>query len=743
MLEQALLELALLFALCVGVAVSFGRLKLPPIVGFLVAGVVVGPHAIGLVQHEELVRELAEVGIVVLLFAVGLEVPLAQLGRLRRAIVFGGFTQILGTIAVTAVAGWALGLGFGSAIFLGFLMSLSSTAASTKMLVDHGELGAPHGRTVLGIAVAQDLAVVPMIVLIPLLGALAPTLAGDLANVNVDALVGGAMGSEAEAAAAGGESVGVHGEGASHAAPDSPQAVLLNLGLLVALVVAGRLLVKPLVAFVCGARSRELFVLFLATWCLGFAALTAMLGMSLALGAFLAGILLADSDHHSQAATEVEPFRDAFASLFFVSIGMLFDWRTIAAAPWTVGTLVLAVIVGKALIVLGAAWLLGQPFWVRMRAALTLAQVGEFSFVLVQLGRRSELLPASAEALFVVAAVISIAMTPLLYGLGQRLALRARDLARDAAGGDREASTARGDGERGDERNEHAILVGYGPTGRAVAAGLAAAQVPYVVAEMNAATVRAEKARGVPIVLADATRTSVLNSLGIARARLVVLAINDTAATQRIVSLIQAVAPHVHLVARAAYNHEVGTLQRAGAHEIVPQELEASVEVMVRVLRWFLVADDEIGRQVSRVRAEAGVASRASPVPGPAISELAEFVPGIGFVVRLVAAGSAVAGRSLLDCAVWRLTHCSVAAVRRAGVNLDVVTPETVLEVGDTVVLIGPQARLAETGDMFACAAATDGAVDPLAGQRAVEPPAMPRANASECDLSTKQDPQL
>ncbi|MCK5945446.1 MAG: cation:proton antiporter, partial [Planctomycetes bacterium] len=630
MLEQYLLELALLFALCVAVAVTFHRLRLPPIVGFLVAGVVVGPHAVGLVHHEEMVRELAEVGIVVLLFAVGLEVPLLQLRRLRRAILLGGGVQIVGTIALAAGACLLFGMDGRQALFLGFLLSLSSTAAATKMLVDHGELGAPHGRTVLGVAVAQDLAVVPMIVLIPLLGS---------------------GGSEQAA---------------------SPLVVLGNLALLGGLVVVAKLLVKPLVALVCATRNRELFVLFLATWCLGLAAITAYLGMSLALGAFLAGILLADSDHHSQAASEIEPFRDAFASLFFVSIGMLFDWGTIAAAPGTVAAIVVAVVLGKAAVVVAAAWLLGQPFWVRVRAALTLAQVGEFSFVLVQLGKQTDLLPGSAEALFVVAAVVSIAATPLLYALGQRLALRARHTT-----GPARLAEPQGD------RSEHAIIVGFGPTGRVVAAGLKAAGIPFVVAEMNAATVRAEKQRGVPIVLADATRVSVLNSLGVARAELVVLAINDGSATRRIAQLVRQVAPHAHVLARAAYENEVVPLMSCGAHEVVPQELEASVEILVRVMRRFLVTDDVIGRQVREVRARVGAGQRASAVPRNEVEDIAGFVPGLAFAVQRVHDGAPVAGRTLADAGVRRHTGCSVVAIRRGDKSIAAVHPETVLEVGD------------------------------------------------------------
>jgi monovalent cation:H+ antiporter-2, CPA2 family len=650
-LEQALLELALLFALCVAVAVTFHRLRLPPIVGFLVAGVVVGPNALGLVQHEAMVRELAEVGIVVLLFAVGLEVPLGQIARLKRTIFVGGGLQVVATVLAAALACWLAGVPWASAVFLGFLLSLSSTAASTKILVDHGELSAPHGRLVLGINIAQDLAVVPMILLIPLLGG---------------------------------------GGGGDGGGGGSVWSSLGKLGVLAVVVVVARLLVRPILSLVARTRNRELFVLFLATWCLSLAVITAHEGLSLALGAFLAGILLADSDYHSQAAAEIEPFRDAFASLFFVSIGMLFDWRAIVEAPGTVGLCLLAVVLGKALVILLAAWRLGQPMWVRVRAALTLAQVGEFSFVLVQLGKRSELLTTANEKVFLVVAVLSIAITPLLYAIGYRIAARTR-----AAGGD--AAVRHG----ALERQDHAIIVGYGPTGRTIAAGLQAAGVPYVVSEMNADTVRTERERGVPIVLSDCTRLSSLQALGLERARMLVLAVNDAAATSRIAQLCRQVAPETHVLVRAVYTAEVDGLRRAGAHEVVPQELEASVEMLARVLRRFLVADDEIGRQVSDVRRRAGGGRSAPAGTGDAV-DVTDFVPGIGFAVWRVHDGSACVGRTLAEVGVRRLTACSVVAVRRGSQNLPAITPDTMLAVGDTVVVIGPKTRLADAAAMFA-----------------------------------------
>ena len=664
-LQGALLELALLFALCVGVAVTFHRFRLPPIVGFLVAGVLVGPNAIGLVQHKAMVEHLAEVGVVVLLFAVGLEVPLGQIQRLRRAIFVGGGVQIVGTIAVTATVALAFGASWQLGVLLGFLIALSSTAAATKILVDHGELAAPHGRAVLGVMIAQDLAVVPMILLLPF-------------------VVGG-----------GGEAA-------------SPLRSLANLGVFAAVLVAARLMVGPLVRLVARTRNRELFVLFLATWCLSLAAVTAALELSLALGAFLAGVLLADSDHHSQAAAETEPFRDAFASLFFVSIGMLFDAGVVAERPLAVGVGLAAVLVGKAALMAFAVGRLGQPRWVQLRAALTAAQVGEFSFVLVQLAKQKnkDLLAGDLERVFLVVAVLSIAVTPLLYALGKRLAARARDAAAPTAGGaaghGEPGHGAAVDGHHADlPKREHAIVVGFGPTGRTIAAGLQAAGVPYVVAEMNAETVKAEKLKGTPIVLADCTRQHALEALGVQSAQMLVLAVNDAAATSRTAQLARQLAPDLHVLARSTYTAEADGLRRAGANDVVPQELEASVEMLVRTLRRFLVADDEIGRQVRGVRARAG-GDRLAEVAGGEAAQLAEFVPGVGFAVFRVQPAADCLHRSLAEVGIRRRTGCSVVAVRRDGQNLGAITPDTVLAPGDAVVVIGPTARLADAAAMFA-----------------------------------------
>lgn len=651
-MERILLELALLFALCVVVGAAFHWLRLPPIVGFLCAGAIVGPFSLGFVEHVELVHGLSEVGVVMLLFAVGMELPLAHLARLRRVILVGGGWQLGGTIVLGAAIAMTFGLPWNQSVFLGFLLSLSSTAVIAKILTDHGEFSAPHGRLSMGIALAQDIAVVPMMLLIPLLASQAP----------VDGAVGAGSGILAS---------------------------LRNLVILAVVLWVGRSLIAPLLAFVCRMRSRELFVLTLAAICLGFAAVTAALGMSLALGAFLAGLLIAETDHNSQAMAEVEPVRDALASLFFVSIGMLFDWRIIAIEPLVVGIALVGVIAFKALIVVAAGYFMGQPRWVCWRAGLTLAQVGEFSFVLVQVGMRSHLLPDDAERVFVVVAVLSIASTPLLATLGRRLVLGSRGAAAEDAVEPRAV------------RSDHAIVVGYGPTGRTLVNAMCKLGLTVVAVEQNAATVRKERDAGVPIELGDATRLGTLRSLGLERAQLVVIAVNDPSAAVRIAQQVRRFAPHVHVVARSSYIAETPVLLRAGASEVVPQELEASIELLVRVLRRFLVGNDEIGQIVHQVREEAGSIARAAPVARPDATRIAEFVPGVGIEVLRVSEGCDVAEKDLARAGVRRRTGWSVVAVRRDNRNLPVVTPETVLKAGDVVVVIGPESRFGDAATLF------------------------------------------
>lgn len=651
-LNHVLVDLVALFAICIGVVVGFHRLRIPPIVGFLAAGALVGPNALGLISQAGLVEQLAEIGVVVLLFTVGMELSLRDLFKMRRSLLIGGGLQIGLTIALGATAALIGDMGWGTAIFLGFLLTLSSTAAIAKLLQERGELNAPHGRLAMSICVSQDLAVIGMILVLPLLaGGMGESGDGDLG------------------------------------------AVLLSVGrsfaLMMTTMVGAWILVPRILDLVAKTRSREVFVLTIFTMCLAAATVTASLGLSLALGAFLIGLILAESKYCHQATAEVEPFRDALSSLFFVSIGMLFDYQVIANHPVMVSLALTAVIVGKAVVVMIAARVLGLPGWVGIRTGLLVAQVGEFSFVLVQVARSNNLTLVSIESVFVVVAVLSMALTPFLLFLGKRLTRRT-----SKAGPVQDRAPK-------SRLRDHVVIVGFGPTGQAVASALRSQGIPFIAIEMNAATVQKFKAQGVSIFVGDSTREAVMRAAGIVQARMLVLAINHAGATQRTADLVRRMAPDVRIVARTTYLGEVGTLRRLGVQEIVPQELETAVEIMVRVLRHFLVPASDVGAEAHRIRVALGLPDRAQRPHDNDTHRLSDFLPGLKIEIFRVERGAEIANFSLEDSDLRRLSGCTVVALCRDN-NTDIsIRPDTILKEGDVAVLIGPTSRIGEAAYLF------------------------------------------
>ncbi len=640
-LTATLLELAFLFGLNIAVGWAFLRLRMPPMVGFLAAGALIGPHGLGIVRQPELVEQLAEIGVVVLLFTVGMELSMVQIARMRHAISVGGGVQVVLTVAFGAAVSLATGTGPGVAIVAGFAIALSSTAVITKLLTDRGELGTTAGRLALGVCVAQDLAVVPMVLALPLVAG-----------------VGGGVGAAA-------------------------LTMLWEFAALVALVVVAWFVVPRVLGIIARTRSRELFVLSVIVLCLACAIATAALGLSLALGAFLAGIVLGSSDFHHQAASEVEPIRDALSSLFFVSIGMLFDAGTILDEPLVVGVALLTVIGGKAAMAFVAIKAMRMPTWTALRTGLMLAQVGEFSFVMLQVARGLEVVPDRTMDRLVVVAVLSMAATPLLFLLGQRIGVRRTEPARH---GDREL-------------RDHAVVVGFGPAGQHITKALRDVGIPYRIVEFNPETVARWKPKGEPIVLGDASRHGVLRSVGIHRARMLVVATNAPDATRRTVALARRLSPRLHILVRANYLSDVPALESIGADEIVPQELETSVELTARALRGFVVPDDEIARQVDAIR-EGGHSIRGV-APHHEGERLVPQAPGLRVATFRVEAGSALADKSLGESHLRHETGLSVVAVERTG-RADIgIGPETVLQPDDIVVAIGAEGAIQAAGVWF------------------------------------------
>jgi K+:H+ antiporter len=637
-------DLLIVFALGGAVVYALRTIKLPPIVGLLIAGAAMGPHGFSLIEDSHRVEVLAEVGVVLLLFTVGLEFSLGQLLKMWRMLVFGGGGQVLLCIGLVTLAVTVAGEGVGRATFFGFLAALSSTAIVLRSFGERAQLGTPLGRIVLGVLLFQDLCIVPLMLVTPLLSA---------------------------------------GGGSAH----SLWATLLRaLAVVVLVVVFARRLVPPLLLRVVQTRSRELFLTFLLVVCLGTAYVTSLAGLSLALGAFLAGLAVSESEYSHQALAEAIPFRDAFGSLFFVSIGMLMDVRFVAREP----LLVLGVLVGliciKTLTAALPALLLGFPLHISLNAGLALAQVGEFAFVLSRTGLELGLIDESMNQVFLAASVLSMLVTPLLIHAGAELAKRLphEGLTDRSVTEDAEPLLASG----------HVVIAGYGVNGQNLTRALASAGIPYGIVEMNPETVRAARARGEPMHYGDCTRVAVLESLGIQRARMYVVAISDASSTRQTTSLARSLNPSLDILVRTRFVAEVEELRSLGANEVIPEEFETSIEIFARVLHRFDVPKNLILDAVSRVR---GGMYDMLREPNRSPRKLTSKFPGLDNleIERLqLREGSTAVGRTLAELQVRRTTGATVIAVQRSGAVHPSPAGDFRLELSDTLLVLGESAAI-------------------------------------------------
>ena len=553
-------DLVVLFGASIVVVYGFNRLRLPAVVGFLVAGALLGPYGLDVVDDVARVEVFAEVGVVLLLFTIGVEFSLGQLRSLR-TVAGAGLLQIGSAIVLSALASIAFGLPLNQGVFWGFLAAMSSTAVVLKMVTERGETNSPHGHLIIGILIVQDLAVVPMMVVTPVLGGLGE--AGLLAVV--------------------------------WSVAKAVLAVLLIL-------VAAWYLVPRLLVEVVRSRSRELFVITIILVCLGIAWLSSLAGLSLALGAFIAGLIVSESEYSHQAMAEILPFRDSFNSLFFISIGMLLDLRVLLAHPVLVMGLVVALVSGKMVTTVGAAVVTGYSWRAAVLTSIALAQIGEFSFILAKVGRSLGLLPGESFQVFLTVSVLTLLLTPFLLQASPRLARRAEALQRLR----RWLPERQTDPHEIPSRHlrDHTIVAGYGVNGRNLVQVLREIEIPFVVVDVDGETVRQEQKKGIPIVFGDITHPQVLRRLGIQDARALVLAISDPIATRRAVTVARQLSPAIHIIARTRYLREIEDLRATGADQVVPEEFETSIEIFSLVLQHYRMPARVIAEKAERIRQE-------------------------------------------------------------------------------------------------------------------------------------------
>lgn len=644
-LHHLLRDLVVIFSSGVLAVLLLRRVGLPPVVGFLAAGLLVGPHTLGLVGDVHTVELIAELGVALLLFTIGLELSLERLRRIGRLVAVGGSLQVGLTVLGGVGLALALGASWQQGVFWGCLGALSSTAIVLRELGERGELNAPHGRMVVGVLIFQDLCIVPMMLAVPLL-------AGEGGSVV--------------------EVLGVLGR---------------SLAVL-ALVIALALRVVPwFLRRVARTRSREVFLLAVLALASAVAWATASLGLSLALGAFLAGVVVSETEYVHQALSEVTPFRDALASLFFVSVGMLLDPAVVLARPGFVVALVGLLLVGKLALATLAVLLMRFPARVAVLSGLALAQVGEFSFVLLRSGQGAGLLSPVLAGQLLAASVVTMVGAPLVLALSPRLAAGARllrPLERLLAVRPQEEAPEAAEAPPRD----HVVIAGLGLGGRTLALALEAARVPYVAVELNPETVIRERAQGRRVVYGDVTSVDVLeHQLHVPHARQVVLLLSDVAAGRRAAALIRARYPAVPVLLRVhRLEYDLDGPLDPGV-QLLAEDQEAAVEVVERVLRGAGVAGSVVAGLVSAargVRQEGG-----APALPPA---------GVGGVLALealtLAPGDAAVGQSLGGLGLRARSGALVVALGRGGQVRTAPEPDAALCAGDTLFLVGLREQL-------------------------------------------------
>jgi len=432
--------------------------------------------------------------------------------------------------------------------------------------------------------------------------------------------------------------------------------------------------------------------------CFGTAWLTSLAGLSLALGAFVAGILISESDYGQQALADVLPLRDLFSSLFFVSVGMLLNMGFALHHAITIGLIVMGILLGKFITGAVATLALSYPLRTAVLTGLALAQIGEFSFVLARAGLLAGLIGEEMYQVFVAAAVITMLVAPLLLGVAPAVADGAAQLplARWLEG------KAQLNGEvRGMPLMDHVVIAGFGVNGRNVARALAVANIPYLVLEMNPETVRVERSKGTPIAYGDAAQAAVLRHAHIEAARVVVVAISDAAATRRVVELARRLNPGVYLIARTRYSQEVGPLSALGANEAIPEEFETSIEIFARVLRRYLVPREDIERQIAVIREDGYEMLRQLRTPAILFPEIHRHLADLEVETFRIGAEAPAAGRTLAELRLREQVGITVLAIQRDGGTLTNPWGGTSLQAGDLVITLGKPTQLAEAAPLF------------------------------------------
>ncbi len=662
-------DIVIILLVSLTIIVLFNKLNIPSIVGFLIAGIIIGPYTFKLITDVKQIDSIAQIGVILLLFTIGLEVSFQQMLRIKKFVFYGGTLQILLTIFISAFILVIYGFDISASIFSGMLISLSSTTIILSLLSQANELDSPHGQISLGVAIFQDLMLVPMVLLLPIIG---QKTVFSFSNLLTQ--------------------------------------LFFAFGTLTVIFILAKFLMPRVMLFLAKLKIKEVFTIGVLLMLLGTAYLTNLSGLSFALGAFIAGLILSETEFSSQIVADIIPMKDAFKSIFFVSVGMLLNVQFVLSYPIIIILVTFAIIVVKVLIVVLIVLLLRYPLRIGIQTGFTLAPIGEFSFVLALAGGYYGLLSDDLYNAFLTSSIFSMILGPLLFEYSHHIGFKAYKIrVKKKSNLDNiKLLSSQLSSEKSEENlikkvkndlSNHVIIVGYGLNGKNLARVLKETAIKYVIIELNPDLIREAAAKGENYVYGDCVKEEILEKANIHHAAVIVFAISDPLSSKIGLQIAKKLNPHIYAIVRTRYVSEIQNLITLGADEVIPEEFETSLQIFSKVLRRFHIPLNVIMKQVSILRGESYSMMTKEELTTHPLVNLAEILAEGLTDTFFVDNENKFIGKTLSEINLRAITSATIIAIVRNGKTISNPSGSEILQPHDTLVITGTHQAVDEAFD--------------------------------------------
>ena len=632
-------EIVIILVVSVPIIFIFKKINIPSVVGFLIAGIIIGPYGLKLISESNQIEVMAEIGVLLLLFSIGLEISLKQLIEMKKFLLIAGGLQLALTIIISSLIFYGLGVQPHKAIFLGILISLSSTAVVLKLLSDKNELETPHGKISLGILIFQDLAIVPIFLLLPIFNS---------------------------------------GNGFSF------KEIIFQLfyafAAVAIIIILAKYLMPKILFQLAKLRMREAFTVGIILLFLGTAYLTHTIGLSFALGAFVAGLILSESEFNHQVVSEIIPLKDVFNSIFFVSVGLLLNINFVIEFPLILIFASLLLIILKSGIIVLIVRLIKYPLRIGIITGLGLAQIGEFSFVTAQVGLGLNLIDNDFYNALIACSIFTMVLTPFLQRLGEAVAYKSLIA--------NEFKISKVD-KTLEKLKDHVIIIGFGVNGRNLAKVLTEAGIKYLIVELNPETVKNEKRKGEKIIFGDITREEVLKSAHVETANVIVFTIPDSKSIKIGLQHVKKLNPDIYKIVRTRFVGEIESIKKLGADYIIPEEFETSIQIFRTVLSKYHIPFNVIQQQINLLRAESYELMLKEPVEIKPFVNINEILAAGLTETFYVDESNPNIGKTIGDLNIRAKTEATIIAIVRENKTISNITPAEKIFEKDTLVITG------------------------------------------------------